>query len=80
MKKAVVSFFSSERKIHDLVTRSDHFPLLERSLSVCSQPGRSLHINYVVTRFNQDRVVADVEYLLDRYRPVSVTFQPIVLF
>lgn len=80
MKKAVVSFFSSEEKIHNLVTRSDHFPLLERSLAVCSLPGRSLHVNYVVTRFNQDKVASDVSYLVSKYRPVSVTFQPIILF
>lgn len=38
MKKAVVSFFSSTAKIHNLVTRSDHFEKLEKTLSVCSLP------------------------------------------
>lgn len=80
MKKAVVSFFSSQGKVHNLVTRSEHFSALEKSLAVCSGEGRSLHVNYVVTRFNQGGILDDVRYLTERYRPVSVTFQPIILF
>lgn len=80
MKKAVVSYFSSTEKVHNLVTRSEHFQLLERSLAVCSVPGRSLHVNYVVTRFNQKTIADDVRYLAAKFRPVSVTFQPIVLY
>lgn len=34
----------------------------------------------MVTRFNQDRIPDDVRYLVSKYRLVSVTFQPIVLF
>lgn len=80
MKKAVVSYFSSTEKVHNLVTRSEHFHLLERSLTACSAPGRGLHVNYVVTRFNQKAIPDDVRYLASKFRPVSVTFQPIILY